>query len=311
MRITFQTAIACLLAVVIGRVGQADIVVDFETFPLPSSGYVNGPADNAVEVTTEHSWGSNTSMVGAFNVNGVGFGNNYSNLYGSWSGFAISNHNNTTEAGYLNQYSVYGTGGVNGSSNFAVAYGYHDTAEQLAALPELAFDPTNADHLLGLPSIYIPSGYQVAHTWISNTTYAALSMLEGDSFTGSPFGGEDGTRVDHMTLNIFGLDEFGIAIPESIEVILGNFNYDSSLPYGVIEGWNWVDLSPLQDASSLHFNITSTAFNDYGLTVPAYFALDNLTLTAVPEPTSLALLGTLVIGYGVRRRMRGRGRSGS
>ena len=68
-----------------------------------------------------------------------------------------------------------------------------------------------------------------------------------------------------------------------------------------------MDLSSLASARSLRFGLRSTDTStfgdldgdgnpDYFINTPTYFALDNLTYTAIPEPSSIALLALGLLG---------------
>jgi len=73
----------------------------------------------------------------------------------------------------------------------------------------------------------------------------------------------------------------------------------------ILNTWQSVDLSSLSAAKTLTFSLTSSDNGAYGMNTPAYFAMDNLTLSAVPEPSTLALLCVAGIAgalWGYRRR---------
>ena len=82
-----------------------------------------------------------------------------------------------------------------------------------------------------------------------------------------------------------------------------------SSPPGVLAGWSWFDLSSLGTVDRIEFSFDGSDKGTFGLNTPAYFAMDDLTVSAVPEPTTTALLAAagLVAGAaGVRRRRRRR-----
>ncbi|WDQ14784.1 DUF4465 domain-containing protein [Rhodopirellula sp. P2] len=278
-----------------GSVIQADVVVDFEDQPLDASGVFNGPVNNASVVPGPY--GGN-DHIGVFSADGVEFSNRHNDLYGSWSGFAVSNHTDTISPGYPNEFSAYPGEGSDGSSNYAVAFGYANST------------PTNINTLTALPSIYLPEGEQAISLDVSNTTYAALSMRDGDSFA-KPFGGVSGTDPDFLKLSIFGIDANDQILDATIDVFLADFRFTDSLEDYILDEWQTIDLASLSNATSLHFNLSSSDVGPYGMNTPGYFALDNFaTVTAVPEPGSLAWIACAGLGVAWQRRRRRRTQHG-
>ncbi|EMI26680.1 DUF4465 domain-containing protein [Rhodopirellula europaea] len=268
---------------------QADVVVGFENQDLGSSGVYNGPVPNADVVPG--SYGGN-DHIGVFSADGVDFSNSRNDLYGSWSGFAVSNHTDTSTPGYSNQFSAYADSGSGGSDNYAVAFGYTNST------------PTNIDTLTALPSIYLPDGEQASSADITNATYAGLSMRDGDSFA-KQFGGVTGSDPDFFKLSVFGIDANNQILDTTIDVFLADFRFTDSLQDYILDDWVTIDLSSMSDARSLHFNLSSSDVGPYGMNTPGYFALDNFaTVTAVPEPSSLAIIGSVLLGTVIRRRRR-------
>lgn len=252
------SAIAAAFALTYGSAAAA--VVTFETVPLSPSGYYNG-SDGSGSVV----------------LDGATFRNNYNTTFGSWSGFAVSNHTDTTTAGYLNQYSAYSGGGAGGSANYAV--GYYSTYETattnvtFAALTDLAGKGT----------------------LLTNTTYAALDMLNGGSFGSKKFGGATGNDADWLLLTIQGYTA-GLATGSAVNFYLADFrSADNSQDY-IVNDWRYVDFSPIGSADELRFSMTSSDNDAFGPLTPTYFAMDDFL--AVPEPSSLVIslsgLGLLV-----------------
>ena len=229
----------CLLANV-ALASMASYVSDFESLAFDgSSEYYNG-----------------SDLSGGFAQNGglVYFTNNYNSTYGSWDSFAYSKVSDSETAGWSNQYAAYPGSGANGSSNYGVFY------EPWSSTTAISFNVDTA-----------VAGFDVA-----NTTYAALSMLNGDNFA------KKFTQNDWFTLTVTGYDASG-AIGNSVTVYLANGT-------DILDNWEWVDLSSLgANLRSLSFDLNSSDVGAYGMNTPAYFAMDNLTF--VPEPISLVLIG--------------------
>ncbi|NET62290.1 MAG: DUF4465 domain-containing protein, partial [Symploca sp. SIO2E6] len=128
-----------------------------------------------------------------------------------------------------------------------------------------------------------------------NTTYAALSMLNGDQFA-KKFGGPSGNDPDFFLLTITGLDDSN-AVVSTVDFYLADYRFaDNSQDY-ILDTWELLDLSSLTGATRLSFAVTSSDIGPFGLNTPAYFALDDLTLEPkVPVPDSSSILGLLAFG---------------
>jgi hypothetical protein len=118
----------------------------------------------------------------AFSSRGMGFSNT-SNEFG-WAGFAYSNQTDTTTAGFSNQHSAIAGAGAGGSANYGIAY----------------CDPFNP-----IPTNTLAPGTTAQSISLTNTTYAYLSMRDGDAFA-KKFGGATGNDADWLKLTITGLD---------------------------------------------------------------------------------------------------------
>jgi hypothetical protein len=193
-----------------------------------------------------------------------------------WSGWTYSNETDATTPGYLNQFSAITGGGAGGSANYAVAY-------------------------LGAPAITFAAPSIVNSLAVTNTTYAGLSMKLGDGFA-KRFGGDDGTDPDFFKLTITGLNAAG-AVTGSVDTYLADFRFADSAQDYVLDQWRTVDLSALGTVQSLRFALASSDMGSFGINTPTYFAVDNLSVTAVPEPSAWALsLAGLFMVAGLRRR---------
>lgn len=264
--------------------------LDFESLNVGSGGVINGSTLNGAP---------------SIGIDGFQFSNQYQDMGGwiSWEGFAISNHANRTDRTFNNQYSSYVTepegglnlsGGANGSSNFAVGYmdGRH-----------LGLNTSSHTELRLLPTIDLAMGTQIQSLQLTNTTYAASTILYGDDFTSAFRPG------DIFELSIFGVDADNTVL-DPVTFRLADYVSSSGAQDGfVLSQWEKIDLQQLEDAKSLHFMVTTTNEDIWGPTTPLYFAIDNLTYTvaAVPEPSSIALCSLILVGgYAARRRSENR-----
>lgn len=196
-----------------------------------------------------------------------------------WSGWTYSNETDTTTPGFENQFSAYTGSGAGGSANYALAY-------------------------MGSPAISLAAPAVVESVDVTNTTYAALSMLQGDSFA-KKFGGDSGNDADFLKLTFIGLNTTGQETGR-VDFYLADYRFaDNSLDH-VVNSWTSVNLSSLGTVASLKFELTSSDVGSFGMNTPAYFAIDNLAVTAVsavPEASSLAMMLAGLVGLaGLRRR---------
>lgn len=256
----------CLLA---GATSVASAVtVDFSDISLAPGTYDNGGP--AMGSSSFYSGGA------SFNNSFTDFGGGFS----TWAGWSLSAVDDPTTAGYGNQYASAAGGGAGGLAD-VYAVGYADD-----------YNPS---------SINLPASQTVVSADVVNTTYAALSMRDGDGFA-RKFGGETGTDPDYFTVTFtgyMGADATG-GTTGSVTVYLADFRSSNSAEDYILTDWTTVDLSPLGNASSLSLSFASSDVGSFGINTPTYVALDNLTF--VPEPVCMGLLG--LAGLMLRRRRR-------
>ena len=197
-----------------------------------------------------------------FSSGGASFDYNFTD-YGfgcCWSGFTYSNTTDTTTAGFTNQYSAITGGGVNGSSNYGIA-------NPGSGVSRLEFDTATV----------------VEGAYFTNTTYAYLSMRDGDSFaTQFDLG-------DFFTLTVTGLD--------AMDNITSSVNISLARDANLVDAWIWNDLMPLGEVFALEFSLDSSDIGAFGMNTPAYFAIDNLTsVSAVPVPAAVWLFASGLFG---------------
>lgn len=186
-----------------------------------------------------------------------------------FSGWTYSDVSDTITPGFTNQYAAFtGTGFDAGDDVYAVGF---------------VSDRDSA-------AITLPVATTVKSVFVTNTTYAALSMLNGDAFA-KQFGGPSGDDPDFFRLTIFGIDEAG-QDTGSVTVDLADYTFSDNSQDFVLDHWNYVDLTSLGDkVASLEFSLESSDVGSFGINTPTYFAMDNLILREVPEPSTLVLFG--------------------
>lgn len=246
----------------VGVVNQVDFASDVVTFEdvgstLGPSTAFSGPVAEGTKVVGP--FGGEVT-VGEFQVDSLSFNNAYSTDFASWNGWAYSNANDQTTAGFTNQFSSFAGGGANGSPTFGLGFPDQGTVFEPPTISREADDQRRFDSLM-----------------VTNTTYAALSMLSGDSFA-KKFGGTSGNDPDFLRLTIQGKDDSNASIG-TVEVFLADYRFaDNSLDY-ILDEWVEVDLTTIGSARSLEFAISSSDVGPFGMNTPAYFAVDDITLT--------------------------------
>lgn len=217
------------------------------------------------------SYENGAGLAGGFTSDGIFFENVYSPSFDGFTGFAASTTTDNTTPGFGNQFSAIPGSGAGGSLTYGIYY------------------------LTG--SIVLPRAQIVLGAEFTNTTYAALSMRNGDSFA-KQFGGASGDEADFFRLLIEGLDDTG-ASTGVVELMLADYRFvDDTLDY-ILDDWTHLDLSGLGEIRELAFSFESSDIGAFGINTPTYFAIDNLT--TIPEPGSALLLGLGLAGLGRRR----------
>jgi hypothetical protein len=189
---------------------------------------------------------------GCFVSGDVQFKNVYNKDWGSWSGFSCSNTTDTKTAGFANQYSAFAGSGYH-SKNYAICW---DISEFQIKKPE--------------------KGLIVKGMWITNSTYTALAMLNGDAFS-KKFGGSTGNEPDWLKITVEGILNDSI-ISGKVELYLADYrNTDNSKDY-VIREWTWLDMSKLGRVQKVRCSLSSSDMGSWGMNTPAYFCIDDVML---------------------------------
>lgn len=168
----------------------------------------------------------------------------------------------TTYGTYENQQTVYGegqvygvtkTGGRNGSSNFAMHYGYKDSS------------PYNMTE--NLPYIYFKDNTPriIDHMYVNNSAYAISCYMDGNGLT-AKIDEEDWVKAIATGYDIDG------NVTGTAEIYLCNG------PDNIVTEWTKWDLTSLGMVYKVEFNITGSSDNGYGFSQPAYFAYDDVAV---------------------------------
>lgn len=208
---------------------------------------------------------------GSFTIGDYSLYNYYDTTYDFWNGYSISKVQDDVTVGLSNQYASFAAIGANASSQYAV-YNY---------MGEIEFTSTRT-----LKSIQL-----------TNTTYAAISMRDGDQF-GKKFGDStdangviDNTNgEDWFLLQIIPLNENDLLVGDTIDFYLADYRFADSTQDYIVKNWETVSLNDVV-AKKLKFQLVSSDNSDWGMNTPNYFALDNLVtsvdLAHVKNPSEL------------------------
>ena len=174
----------------------------------------------------------------------------FDHYYSSWGfggGFIYTNKTDISTPGYTNNSAITGTG----------KYGKVYLTSYVNS-----FAPSKIVNLN-------PDLYKFKGMWVTNSTYAYLSIKDGDSMAKKFVAG------DWFKLTITGYTSSKAEIG-SIDFYLADFRDGKSIN---INTWQWVDLSSLNNASYIEFSMASTDNNSWGMLTHSYFCIDGITLT--------------------------------
>ena len=193
-----------------------------------------------------------TAVLGTWESQGAEF---VTNQFGP--GWSYSKVNDTTTAGFGNQFASITGQDFSLSGNYALVN---------------SFQPNGA--YMNLPAGQIPES-----ALLTNSTFAFLSMRDGDSFA-KQFGGDTGNDPDWFRAIITGFDQpMAQGNPTgSVTFYLADFRFtDNSLDF-IVDSWELVDLTDLNAARSIGITFESSDVGDFGINTPTYFVMDELAL---------------------------------
>ena len=267
-RLLFAASILWFLASPI----SAQQLVDFEDVLLPSPSttgtgfFFDGHGPNASLAAA--------SDPGALLSGGVSF---QTGQFGP--GFSVSNVNDTVTQTFDNQFSSITGTGFGGSGNFATAF---------------------REAIFNLPENQVIDSLQ-----ITNTTPTALIIENGNAFS-TAFGGTSGNDPDFFSVTFNGFSDIDAngTLTGSQEFVLADFRFDDNSLDFIVDEFEFLDLSSLGNARSVQLEFESTDVGAFGINTPTFIAFDNIQLlaTAVPEPSSAAVLAMFGAGVCFRRR---------
>ncbi len=223
-------------------------VSDFESINLAPESVWDGSDLSGSNNNTNFTSIIESGDAGFLNVWDITWG-----LPGYWSGgFAVSSHTDTISSGAGNLWSAVPGIGNNGSLTYLVSQN------------NSAFEFKNG-----------AADTSVAGIYLTNGTYAAMSMRDGDSFA-KKFGGATGNDPDWFKLTIKAFDENGDILPDSVDFYLADFQDANNANDYIITDWTFVDLSSLGNVSGLVFSLNSSDTGSLGMNTPSFFCMDDV-----------------------------------
>ena len=223
--------------------GEAPSAATFEEIALQPESAYNGAGVEGETVTDIY--GSQVTK-SKFVSGGYQFTTLYNAAWGSWSGFAVSNETATVYATYADQYRSCVGHGHDGSSNYAVVFP--------SAMGE-AVEPVDGPKTIN-------------GMYVTNSAWNVNAYTVGGGMTPGAF-----TTGDWCKLTITGThaDES----TATMDVYLADYRSENAAEHYYIDQWQWIDLSGLGEVKSLTFAISSSRNNEWGMTTPGYFCIDD------------------------------------
>ncbi len=227
---------------------NAQLVSDFEFANLDPETYWDGSDLTGSNNTTNYTTVFESGDAGFLNAWDVTWG-----LPGYWKdGFAISTHTDSTTSGSGNLLSAKAASGNNASLTYLV--GQNGAA--------MEFLNTAADT-------------SVSGIYLTNNTYAANSMRDGDGFA-KKFGGASGNDPDWFRVTIKGFDSNGDLLSDSVDFYLADYRDANNANDYILTDWTFVDLASLGNVKGLVFFLNSSDSGSWGMNTPAFFCLDDV-----------------------------------
>lgn len=228
-----------------------DNILDFESFNLPLDTFLNGSdlGGDFIE--------PNESTFDSFRLE-----NTYDTAFGGyWSrGFAISTMRDDSTAGSGNLYSSIAGGGQN-SDAYGVVQGFVNS--------RLEFESTRP-------------GNRYMGVYLTNSTFAYYSMLQGDGFA-KKFGGPTGDDPDYFFIRFYFSDQENSFVPyDSVDFYLADFRSDDNSEDYILNDWVFLDLNDFPAfeyyGRRMEVKLFSSDDSNVGINTPGFFCMDNLEI---------------------------------
>lgn len=213
-----------------------------------------------IEITDGEFW-NGIDGSGNFTISNVTFENEYSNDFGGFwqSGWAVSKVDNNITAGFGNLYACFAGKGFENSPQYAVVQ-------------------NNAYMTFETKLIQL-------NLKVTNSTYAGLSMQNGDDFA-KKFGGETGNDPDYFKLIITSYSQ-NQAVGLPFEFYLADYRFENNNEDYIVNDWEDISIQYPIDvfADSVTFKLESSDVGNFGMNTPGFFNVDYIS--AIPFTVSI------------------------
>ena len=238
---------------------------------IKATGLNDGDFETTVLASPETAWfGQDQTLSSSttFNSGFYDFENTYTvSPYGPYSfAWSYSSYTDVTTAGSTNQYSS-NIGNGESSDQYGICNAENNHDNRLFSTSQIAFTPTGA--------------------YFTNTTFATLSMENGDAFA-TQFGDVSNASLgeDWFLLTVYALGADSTYTGDSVNFYLADYRFSDNTQDYIINEWTWVDLSSLENIYGLDFVLTSSDNGTWGMNTPSYFAMDNFDGTVAGVETN-------------------------
>lgn len=250
MKKYFYAFATALLAVAPVMAQENNGTATFEDLGVSARGYENGDTE-----------------LGGFISGNYYFANIYNSEWSSWSGFALSTKKETTfnMANYNeDQY------------NSCVGSGYNASETYLVAFPTTYGVTSKLD--MAIVTEAEGNNFDARGFFVTNTANNVRSYLNGDGMSkdadGTYTGDKGFTTGDWCKLTVYGSKD-DQTVSGTVEFYLADYRSANEAEHYYVKDWTWVDISSLGNVNMLSFEVTSSRSNEYGMTTPGYFCMDN------------------------------------
>lgn len=229
-----------LIIISISSILNGQLISDFENIAVPDNSYIK-----------------NSGSEGAFSSGAINLPNMYTDAgsFDFWEGWVISNVMDTLTPGFTNEGASW-AGSGNLSSNYAVCY-------SISAIVTIELMPDYQNSI-------------IEGMYVSNSSYAALAMRDGDAFA-KKFGGETGNDPDYFYISIKKWLN-GALSQDSLNFYLADYRFTDNSDDYILKDWTWLDLKNLGELDSLRIEFFSSDTGSFGINTPAYLCVDDITV---------------------------------
>ena len=183
-----------------------------------------------------------------------------------WSGFTPARIAESTDNASLDtQFMIMPQGGMSGKGTpYIVAY-WNTQENATTPVENRSCRIFYSSSISGEHYSFVPTG-----VYVTNTCYGYYTMLKGNAFA-EPF-----TATEYLNLVAHGVHADGSEETARFQLA----GMDSTGHLKIVDTWELFSLSSLGECVELYFTMESSQNNAWGMTAPAFFAIDWLSFKA-------------------------------